>query len=233
MSRARSASRGATAKKSGAVAAAPPKPRVRRPKDEARALILDACMGLLIDHGPQGVGLVDVARRAGVSHGLVSHYFGSIDALIEAALERYAELQRTLAIEQIESRPDLGPRAWLEAFFAWASRKETARMVAWSFLSGMITKEDFFSRRVRGAERVVDAVMARMAADPKGPQLPRADVDFLVLLSLAATHGYALGREGYWPSLGVDAPGSEQDRWYFDRLADLVELFVAAKSPKT
>jgi AcrR family transcriptional regulator len=215
-------------KKTG-TAAPPPqkkKPRVRRAPEEAKQILLDACVDLLIAHGPDGVGLKDVARKAGVSHALVTHYFGSIETLIEAALERYAEKQRGLAIARIAEGPELGPREWMKQFFDWGSRPETARMVAWSFLKGIITKEDFFSRRIRGAQRVVDAVLARLGAEPGAPEIPRQDLEFLVLLTLAATHGYGLGREGYWPSLGKDSPGPEEDSFFFERLADIVELYA-------
>jgi TetR/AcrR family transcriptional regulator, repressor for neighboring sulfatase len=214
--------------RTGAAAVVPQKkkPRVRRAPEEAKQILLDACVELLIAHGPDGVGLKDVARKAGVSHALVTHYFGSIDLLIEAALERYAEQQRGVAIARIASGPELGPREWMKQFFDWGSRPETARMVAWSFLKGIITKEDFFSRRIRGAQRVVDAVLARFAAQPGAPAIPREDLEFLVMLTLAATHGYGLGREGYWPSLGKDSPGAAEDSFFFERLADIVELYA-------
>ena len=99
-------------------------------------------------------------------------------------------------------------------------------MVAWSFLKGLITKEDFFSKRIRGAQRVVDAVLARLRSQPGAPPIPREDLEFLVLLTLAATHGYGLGREGYWPSLGKDSPGEAEDAFFFERLADIVELYA-------
>ncbi len=71
-----------------------PATRTRRSPEEARAVILRAAESLLADRGPDGVGLKDVAVRAGVSHALVTHYFGTIDALIDAALEAHAAEQR-------------------------------------------------------------------------------------------------------------------------------------------
>ena len=230
---AKQASRGKPPKqKTGSAAPAPQKskPRLRRAPEEAKQILLDACVELLIANGPDGVGLKDVAEKAGTSHALVSHYFGSIDLLIEAALERYAEKQRGLAIARIAEGPELGPREWMKQFFDWGSRPETARMVAWSFLKGIITKEDFFSRRIRGAERVVDAVLARLESQPGAPKIAREDLEFLVLLTLAATHGYGLGRQGYWPSLGVDAAGSPEDDRFFEGLADMVELYLLARA---
>lgn len=221
------AAKGRRAKAPAEARAAAP-PRARRKPEEARALILAACQRLLVRDGPDAVGLKDVASEAGVSHALVTHYFGTIDGLLNAAMEDYAERQRRAALERI-GQAELSPRDWMRQFFTWASRPETARVLAFSFLKGHITSKDFFSRRQRGASRVVDAILAR-AEQAGGPELPREDVELLVLVVLCATHGYALGREGYWPSLGVDAPGPGEDERFFEGLADMVELFVVSRA---
>ncbi len=66
-------------------------PRRRRDPTEARRELLDAAERVLAIHGPDAVGLRDVAREAGVSHGLVTHYFGTYDALVEAVFARRTE----------------------------------------------------------------------------------------------------------------------------------------------
>lgn len=200
-----------------------PPARVRRTREEATDLILGACTRLIVARGPHGVGLVDVAREAGVSHALVTHYFGTIDALIEAALESHAIVEREALVEMILENPEGGPRAWMERWFRWVNRPAAGRLLAWTFLTGRMTREDFFSRRMRGASKVADAVQLRLASERPDVLLERADVEFVILLLMSATHGYALGKEGYWPSLGVDKPGQKEDRFFFDRLAALVE----------
>src|ERR1700733_1325987 len=72
----------------------PTKPRVRRDPEAARELILAAAEHLFANQSPDVVGLKDVARVAGVSHALVSHYFGTYDRLVDAVLERRAALTR-------------------------------------------------------------------------------------------------------------------------------------------
>ncbi|NUP10366.1 MAG: TetR/AcrR family transcriptional regulator [Polyangiaceae bacterium] len=205
-------------------------PRARRTPEEARAVILEACQRLLVRDGPDAVGLKDVAAEAGVSHALVTHYFGSIDALVNEALGDFADKQRRLATERILEQPELTPRGWMEQFFAWGGRPETARILAYSFLKGYITSEDFFSRKQRGAKRVVDAIVARMDGTDGRPAVPREDIEHMILVVLAATHGYAIGRDAYWPSLGVDSPGEREDRQFFDRLADMIELYAMSRA---
>ncbi|MFO0549879.1 MAG: TetR/AcrR family transcriptional regulator [Polyangiaceae bacterium] len=204
--------------------------RVRRSPEEAKTLILASCQKLLASRGPDGVGLVDVARDAGVSHALVTHYFGTIDALIDEALEAHAESERRELVAMISSRADDGPRAWMEHWFRWMNRSAAARILAWSFLSGRLSRADFFARRRRGASGVVDAVIERVKRERGEVPFKRADLEFIVLLLMSATHGYALGKTAYWPSLGVDEPGAEQDRYFFDRLAALAEAVLDPSS---
>ena len=55
----------------------------------------------------------DVARGAGVSHALVSHYFGTYDALVEAVLERRAEaIRRGGFADLVDPTGDIQPRGY-------------------------------------------------------------------------------------------------------------------------
>ncbi|MBK7975993.1 MAG: TetR/AcrR family transcriptional regulator [Deltaproteobacteria bacterium] len=61
--------------------------------EATRRKVLGAASLLFAEHGVDGVSVRDVARDAGVSLGLVHHYFGSKDALYQAAIAAmYAEL---------------------------------------------------------------------------------------------------------------------------------------------
>ncbi len=66
----------------------------------AEEALLDAAERLLVEAGSAGITTRRVAREAGVNHGLVHYYFGSIENLLVRVLERYtAELtarQRTM-----------------------------------------------------------------------------------------------------------------------------------------
>jgi AcrR family transcriptional regulator len=60
-------------------------------REAARAALLDAAERLLIGHGHAGITTRKVAAEAGVNHGLVHYYFGSIEELLFQAMERYTE----------------------------------------------------------------------------------------------------------------------------------------------
>ena len=57
------------------------------PPDSPRAKLLAAAVGLFAEHGPASVSIRDVARHAGVNHGLVHRHFGSKDDLLAEAIE--------------------------------------------------------------------------------------------------------------------------------------------------
>ncbi|HSO35692.1 MAG TPA: helix-turn-helix domain-containing protein, partial [Labilithrix sp.] len=74
--------------------------RVRRSPEEAQTVILDAAERVFALHLPDAVGLKEVAREAGISHALITHYFGTYGGLVEATLERrFTRVRDTLVRE--------------------------------------------------------------------------------------------------------------------------------------
>ncbi|SDS58355.1 TetR/AcrR family transcriptional regulator [Microlunatus soli] len=65
------------------MAAARSGPRQRLGEDERRSQIIDGCVAALARHGYRHTSLAQVALAAGVSKGLVSHYFSDREALME------------------------------------------------------------------------------------------------------------------------------------------------------
>jgi AcrR family transcriptional regulator len=57
----------------------------------AEEALLDAAERLLVDVGHAGITTRRLAEAAGVNHGLVHYYFGSNEALLVRALERFTE----------------------------------------------------------------------------------------------------------------------------------------------
>jgi AcrR family transcriptional regulator len=73
-------------------------------REAARTSLLDAAERLLIEVGHAGITTRRVAAEAGVNHGLVHYYFGSIEELLFQAMERYTErlLERQRALYAAE-----------------------------------------------------------------------------------------------------------------------------------
>src|SRR5215218_6258625 len=57
--------------------------------------LLDAAERLLVEIGYGGITTRRLAEEAGVNHGLVHYYFGSVENLLVRVLERFTERQIT------------------------------------------------------------------------------------------------------------------------------------------
>lgn len=69
--------------------------RRRLGEEERRTQIIHGCVEVLADEGYRGASLARIARAAGVSKGLVSHYFRDRDTLMEqTAIATVAEVRR-------------------------------------------------------------------------------------------------------------------------------------------
>jgi AcrR family transcriptional regulator len=60
-------------------------------RSAAEAALLDAAERLLVDVGYSGITTRRLAEEAGVNHGLVHYYFGSIENVLVRTLERFTE----------------------------------------------------------------------------------------------------------------------------------------------
>jgi AcrR family transcriptional regulator len=60
-------------------------------RETATSALLDAAERLLIADGYAGLTTRKVAAEAGVNHGLVHYYFGSMEELLLQVLERFTE----------------------------------------------------------------------------------------------------------------------------------------------
>lgn len=97
-----------------AVTARPPKFR-RAGEERRRQDLIDATLDCVAEHGLQGATVRAIAVRAGVSGGLIRHYFPNKDQLLEAAYD--AVMQRmTEEAKAALARVEDDPRRRLAAF---------------------------------------------------------------------------------------------------------------------
>jgi AcrR family transcriptional regulator len=62
-----------------------------RPGHGTEQALLDAAERLLVEAGAEGITTRRVADEAGVNHGLVHYYFGSVEQLLVRVLERFTD----------------------------------------------------------------------------------------------------------------------------------------------
>ena len=84
------------------------------------------------DHLPDAVGLREIAATAGVSHGLVTHYFSTYDGLVAAVIARRFDAARTAAfahLAQMTFAADEAPLLVIQQFLGHTDPKTTMRYI--------------------------------------------------------------------------------------------------------
>jgi AcrR family transcriptional regulator len=207
--------------------------RVRRDPEEARAVILDAAERVFAERGPDAAGLKDVAKEAGVSHALVSHYFGSYDALVEETLARRIARMREATLRDLAVADLDAPDAILDRLAELATDRVTMRLAAWAMLTGRSGKSDFFSARAKGLSLAVDAISARRAA--LGLHVPARDVlEFSVVATITMVLGFGIAKDALLAGLGHKTNGPEAAKFEADyrrRVRELIAGYVSVARP--
>lgn len=91
-------------------------PAFRRSEPDARRhSLVEACARVLAREGIAGASVRSIALEAGVSAGLVGHYFPGVDALV-AATYAHTGARVDAALDEAVAAARPGPRARLEAF---------------------------------------------------------------------------------------------------------------------
>ena len=178
------------------------KPRIRRSPEDARSHILDAADAVFAEQLPDAVGLREIAAAAGVSHGLVTHYFATYEGLVAAVIARRVDAARTAAFSHLAQTTFTADEAPLLSVLVDLLEDRTLiRLIVWSLLTG------------RGAEivgtpgqlgRLIDGMAARSAA--VGKPIPRERVELAAMIALSTVAGWAVLGDTLDRALGRTAP---------------------------
>ncbi len=189
--------------------------RVRRTPDQARKLILDTTLAQVAERGPQDIGLKDIAKAAGISHGLVSHYFGTLENLIEEAFSLHIRGMRETMLVRLRQDPVDSVASWVDHLFAIVTHPLHGRLIAWSLITGRAADPDFITRREGGLGTAAAILASRF------PEVPRESIDYAVVFAVSTAVGYSTAGDIFWDSIGqtiTDARSAELRRLLSDAL---------------
>jgi AcrR family transcriptional regulator len=88
---------------------------------ERRTALIDATIRLVARGGMRGLSYRAVATEANVAHPLIAHHFGSLDALLDAAMERSLAITATELVIAPAAR---GPEDFARGFIDGVDRLE-------------------------------------------------------------------------------------------------------------
>ncbi|MBO9604281.1 MAG: TetR family transcriptional regulator C-terminal domain-containing protein [Novosphingobium sp.] len=146
----------------------------RQQPEERRKELLDATMACLARLGPRGTTGREICRQAGVSHGLLRHYFDNADNLL---LETYRTMgdEFLARFEQELATHRADPWGTMDRFFAVLFSEEWASsdmLGAWAAFWTLIPNRDdiaevgeSYNRRLR---ELLDRALSTLPPDPGG-----------------------------------------------------------------
>ena len=201
-------------------------PRRRRSPELARQEILDAAERVFARFQPDQVGLKEVAREAGVSHALITHYFGTYAGLIEAALERRLRALREAALSRLREAGALSrPGELLGLMFDALEDPVHLRLMRWLLASERPAAATAFGLHDRGLATIAGQVARALDAQPSAALV--REVELTLLTAVSAAYGYALAKHALVGALGRE-PSSELDVQVRDTLAVMVHAHLRA-----
>ncbi len=158
---------------------------------ETRDKLLDATIQALIDVGYSGTTLREVAQRAGVSSGAMTHQFPRRVDLVGAAIERLTD-QRIAELGAAVHELPAGPAARVDALLdlLWADFSGPLFRVAVKLWIAADDDEELYERLVP-LERVIARQIAQAVAELSADYV-RPDLEARVLTVLATMRGLAL-----------------------------------------
>ena len=182
---------------------AAPKTSARSAAEEA---LLDAAERLLVDVGYAGITTRKLAEEAGVNHGLVHYYFGSVENLLLRALERFTErmIQRQRAL-YASDEPFV--EKWRTAMRYLVAEDVTYEKV-WLELQALAWNDEGVRERLVGVNAEWRVVLTEAFRDPHrelGIEMP---LEALVSLVITFNLGIIVERLG-----GIEAGHAELLDW--------------------
>jgi AcrR family transcriptional regulator len=192
-----------------------------------RQRVLDATVACVLELGFYRSSTNEIARRAGVTWGVIQHYFGTRERLMVAVLQNgfghFAEMVEGVVIEGDTIRDRMGQL--VDLFAACYARPEY--LVDLQVLLSM-DRDPRTSSEVRDTMREVAAKSAvhvrRLVNDTLGPAAATPDLMDTVFLTL---RGFGLSQQ-LLDTMSYDAPAPKRDRVARQRrlLADLLTPLV-------
>ena len=193
----------------------PELPRKRRAPEEAKALLLDAAERLFFERGPDAVGLRDVAREAGVSHGLITHYFKTYEGLVESVLgRRTARIAERVVTRFAEMQQAPSANELVDLLLAIVSEPIHLKLVAWAMLSGRAQQADFVPGRPMACDRSLKRSTRLRATRPRlGAHLcRRAMTSTTRCCRVGSAYGGALEKRRFLAALGRKGSARTDER---------------------
>lgn len=190
------------------------RPYKRESEETRRDALIEATLDLVGEAGPEAATVRAIAERAGVTPGLIRHYFSSKDELIRAAYGRLMEwLTRDSSVALLQANQ--GPKAQLVAFVQASLRPpvvDPARLSLWAGFLNTLRRDPemhaIHDQGYRAYRDLLEHLIAALPRDASAAQCRRdaiacnAVIDGLWLEGSALPEAFAAGE---LEAIGLDS----------------------------
>lgn len=186
--------------------------------------MLDAAERVFAGAQPDRVGLKEVAREAGVSHALITHYFGTYHGLVEAALERrIRKLRESMLVRLQDAGAVERPEELLAMLFDALADPVHLRLTRWMFASERPSASYTFAFRERGLQLMSQQIANALVVRPSKALVDK--LEMAMLAAVSAAYGYAMGKYALASALGREAT-PELDRAVQKTIAEMLRAHL-------
>jgi TetR/AcrR family transcriptional regulator len=162
-------------------------------RSAAEKALLDAAERLLVEVGHAGITTRRLAEEAGVNHGLVHYYFGSMENLLVRVLERFTErlTERQRAMYAAEDVPFI--EKWRQAM-RYLVGEDVAYEKIWLELQALAWSHPELHEQVARVNGEWRAVLTEAFTEPRQAYGIPMPLDALVSLVMTFNEGIILER---------------------------------------
>jgi len=186
---------------------------------------MDAAERVFADSHPDDVGLKEVARAAGVSHALITHYFGTYGGLIEATLQRRMRVLRARILARLGDASVIGrPDELLAMLFDALEDPVYLRLIRWLMGTERQASVHLFTLQDRGLSAVANQVATAISPPAPAPELVEK-IELALITAVSAAYGYAMSKRGLAGAVGR-RPSRELDAQVQRTLAAMLQAYL-------
>lgn len=184
---------------------------------------MDAAERVFARRRPDDAGLVAVADEAGVSHALITHYFGTYAGLVRSTLERRLRTLREKVLARlVEATVQQRAEELLAILFDTLDDPVHLRLLRW-LLANEGADSTALGLQEQGLKMVANGLAAALFAVPTPAQVARLEV--MLVTAVSAAYGYATGKQALAGAVGRKA-SRELDLEVRQVLARMVQAYL-------
>ena len=157
----------------------------KRNSDLTRRLLLDAVEVVLLERGYQGLTVMNISNRAGVSKGMIKHHFGSLANLLNAYFHEndfWMPVVHTLGLTSTNPRDHLAA-VLKHQFYKMLSNKGMQKFIYWQLGETDKITSGIAKAREMEAKKLLDKFKVQFAG---------SDIDLETLVAILIQGIYAL-----------------------------------------